>query len=614
MVWSSIQLRKLSLIGPNKRSASLAFRKGLNVICGASDTGKSFVVETIDFMTGGGVPLRDLPERVGYEQGLLTIETSEEESYTFSRSLDGGKFRLYNGMVSASDLTDEHQILKDTHTESEDSLSGWLLARTNLLGKKVKKNKQDEVRNLSFRDLARLIIIQENEVIRNESPFLTGQYITATSEKSVLKFLLSGIDDSALIANLDERGEGGIEAKIELIAELIDNLKTQLELPELDKHQLEDQLSKVESSILSSQNSLNELQGSLKDKSVDRGEAFASRERIIERLAVISDLLSRFDLLSKHYQIDLERLDAIEESGSLFYHESSINCPLCGAEPSQQHQDIKCDGDVESIVLAAKNEKLKIFKLSDELNETISGLMHEKEELNIQLKQVEYNYNSINSEIDRLLNPAIVEYQQNFKKFYDKKISLLREIDLYEQIGNLSAKSEDLSSIDNKQPSSEKVVTLFSKSLLDDYSRKVESILKAWNFPESERVSFDETVMDFVISGKARGSRGKGLRAITHAAVTLGLLEFCKERDLPHPGFVVIDSPLLAYWAPEGLGDSLVGWDLKEKFYQYIVNNYSDAQVILFENEHPPESLAQDINLTIFTKNPTDGRFGFFPY
>jgi hypothetical protein len=60
---------------------------------------------------------------------------------------------------------------------------------------------------------------------------------------------------------------------------------------------------------------------------------------------------------------------------------------------------------------------------------------------------------------------------------------------------------------------------------------------------------------DFVIDGKPRGSRGKGLRAISHAAVTLGLLGYCQERSLPHPGFVVMDSPLLACFKPEGEED-----------------------------------------------------------
>ena len=41
--------------------------------------------------------------------------------------------------------------------------------------------------------------------------------------------------------------------------------------------------------------------------------------------------------------------------------------------------------------------------------------------------------------------------------------------------------------------------------------------------------------------------------------LVIGLMEFCLERNLPHPNFVVLDSPLLAYWKPEGDDDDLRG-------------------------------------------------------
>ena len=124
---------------------------------------------------------------------------------------------------------------------------------------------------------------------------------------------------------------------------------------------------------------------------------------------------------------------------------------------------------------------------------------------------------------------------------------------------------------------------------------------------------FDESKRDFQIAGKDRGSTGKGLRAITHAAVTIGLMEYCREHSLPHPGFVVLDLPLLAYWKPEGAEDDLRGTDLKEMFYRYLLGMNRENQVIIVENEHPPEFVSRDAHVTVFTKNPHQGRYGFFP-
>jgi hypothetical protein len=37
------------------------------------------------------------------------------------------------------------------------------------------------------------------------------------------------------------------------------------------------------------------------------------------------------------------------------------------------------------------------------------------------------------------------------------------------------------------------------------------------------------------------------VKAILHAAVNVALLIYCRERNLPHPGIVVLDTPLLTY-------------------------------------------------------------------
>ena len=47
-----LQLRKILFRGQTKESV-LSFSSGINVICGSSDTGKSFLAETLDFMLGG---------------------------------------------------------------------------------------------------------------------------------------------------------------------------------------------------------------------------------------------------------------------------------------------------------------------------------------------------------------------------------------------------------------------------------------------------------------------------------------------------------------------------------------------------------------------------------
>ncbi|MGN6308607.1 MAG: hypothetical protein ACTHNN_03515 [Xanthobacteraceae bacterium] len=116
-----------------------------------------------------------------------------------------------------------------------------------------------------------------------------------------------------------------------------------------------------------------------------------------------------------------------------------------------------------------------------------------------------------------------------------------------------------------------------------------------------------------VINGKNRTSFGKGLRAITQAAFTVSLLQYCRQYETPHPGFIVLDSPLLSYREPEGDGDDLSGTDLNSHFYAFLANLPDDRQVLVIENTDPPADVQLSVQTVEFTKIEGVGRYGFFP-
>jgi hypothetical protein len=127
-----------------------------------------------------------------------------------------------------------------------------------------------------------------------------------------------------------------------------------------------------------------------------------------------------------------------------------------------------------------------------------------------------------------------------------------------------------------------------------------------------QSVHFDQRQRDLVIDGKNRTSFGKGLRAITQSAFSIGLLEYCRQQSTPHPGFVILDSPLLSYKEPDGQDDDLRHTDLKQRFYHYLQRIPDDQQVIIVENTDPPADIQSLPQATKFTGNPDDGRAGLF--
>jgi len=44
---------------------------------------------------------------------------------------------------------------------------------------------------------------------------------------------------------------------------------------------------------------------------------------------------------------------------------------------------------------------------------------------------------------------------------------------------------------------------------------------------------------------------------------------------------------------------------------KYLIQHHgSDSQVVIIENQHPPSSVENDLKISVFTRNPSEGRFG----
>ena len=93
-----MEIRFICFTGPKKESAEINFGSGLNLIYGPSNTGKSSVLDGIDFMLGKEKPLKELPEHEGYDQIYLGVEFSNSECFTFVRSIEGGDFECFEGL------------------------------------------------------------------------------------------------------------------------------------------------------------------------------------------------------------------------------------------------------------------------------------------------------------------------------------------------------------------------------------------------------------------------------------------------------------------------------------------------------------------------------------
>ncbi len=621
MPFSGLQLRFIRFLGPGKEPAEFTFTRGLNILWGSSDTGKTFLAHAIDFMLGAGGGLKDIPERVGYDSILLGL-TTKGKDHTILRSTNGGSFRRFDGLLSEiPDDVSSGQSLSAAHTtKNYNNLSHWLLREIGLDKRQILWSKKTgETRSLGFRALAHLCVITYPKITQVISPIYGGQYQDQTREYGVFKLLLTGNDDSAVITDSISSQKVSQVADLPLRPETLEHLVATYEEDlarltnspddlETDEAAVQLQLEQIHASLIS-------MEGKVSETTRQRKEVYNNYSRLASRATEIKELQSRFQLLDQQYTNDFKRLIAIQESGQFFVLRDPTPCPLCGASPEVQHRDAACDGNVAAVAQAAAAEIAKIKLLQTELQETVASLIKEQTSILAESQLLEGELRTYQQRIDAALSPEFSSARKLYEELIEKRAKIRQAILINKKL-QATRKRLDEPNLPVEKPTdreaSVEVEQYVPKSVLQSFSKTVESVLQKWHFPNATDVYFDEMTRDIVIGGRARGSRGAGLCAITYAAFIVGLFEYCRSRKMQHPGFLILDSPLLAYKEPKGEDEGIAGTDLKARFYEHLDQLAGQQQIFVIDNTEPPETFRA--RALQFTHNPEIPRYGLFPH
>ena len=602
-------IRYLALSGPGKEQSEVKFTRGLNVIVGPSDSGKSFIAQCLNYALGGGTPPKNIPEAEGYNSVVIVIEAnSDGRVYTLERSLRGGEVLCKtNGQVD--------RVLAAKHYGGkEDTVSQLLLDLSGLGAKKVRTNEQGKTRPVSFRDIARLVIIDEVTVIKEDSPVLSGQLMWKTAESGVFRLLLTGTDDSLIIAKEDSKvAKGRQVGKVELLEELLKATRDRLaELGEVRPLAVErDSLTRIEASIQGALVERNAAEASVVPLQLKRSTAWKALKEAESKLAVQSELQTRFILLEQQYGSDMRRLEAIAEAGVRLDQLKEERCPICGAlSEYQHHEHLKASPAPADVSHACKAEATKTRKLLQDLQTTRDANAFEINQMQATRDTHKADLDAISSELQGLMEQLVDVASKKLDELRVLAENCRMTIESLERIQELEELLDEASK-PMKKRKTDVAGAAVSTAQADPFSREVEALLKAWHFPGLDRVSYSENAQDVVVSGRPRKSHGKGVRAIIRTAFNLALLRLCIEDERPFPNFVLIDSPLLVYEEPDA-GETTFPQDIKKHFWESLKACFTDAQVIIIENRNqvPNDETLSNVNLIQFTGND-QGRIGF---
>jgi len=511
----------------------------------------------------------------------------------------------------------QSEKLSTWHSEkNENNISAVLLNILKMYGKKLKKNSLNETKNLSFRDLARFCLVSETKIIEKDSPIYDGQVIDKTMNKSLFKLLLTGEDDDELnrIEN-PEIKKSHIKGKIEIIKSEIEKqerflLEANQKIGSLSDEQIEQQVQNLIKLV-------DEAHKSVQHEEEIRAVAWKELDQLISVMSQNEEIRKRFELLNKHYVSDLNRLEFVNEGKHLLDQVKEVNCPLCDRLIDQKLLEPYEEKD-EGFLISVKSEFFKIQKKKEELILTTVELDEKIEFIKKQIEEKKERLQKIDEYIAEKLQPVYKINDGNLKKLLDLKTDKGQMTLVQSQ---LAESKKDLAyynmKIDEKQDRAPE--TIIPEKIYLELAAEIKNVLVSWGI-ECQKIVYDPSENDIEIDGEKRRNSGKGYRAIYLSGFMVGVLLFCLKKNLKHPNFLVLDSPLTTYKERdlasfEQNSKDKIPEEIQTKFYEALANlpEINKVQIVVIENRDPPQEILEKINYIHFTKNEKVGRYGFYP-
>ena len=608
---SRFYISKIRIEGENKKTVNIELSKGLNVILGSSDCGKSHLYKIIYFVLGGSkAPDEEqtIPESKGYDTYYLEI-TGKNKVYTLKRNRIS-KSKLYIYDTDIIGINDKTKVKDITNSK----ISSELLKKLGIKERKI-LHRLDKIGNLTISNYKKLFFVNEDDVsAENQSPILSVQHTEAARGRSIFKCFL---DDSDYSSFNNQTSNEILETSQQYTKEYI---KTLLNEAEKRQKAFEEEIKDLDTNILNITKVYkrrDEIKNIITNFEIEINCLTEEKKKLNDKLQQNQILYNRFLLLKEYCDNDLKRIDFIKEGNKQFNNLKDLNCPLCGC--TTEKKEIV---NYEAVEQAVNYERNKILTNLNDLNKSIDDVISD---IDLLKKEIIVIDDKINKQLDNYkfnIEPELIKNEAIIAKYIDTQI-LIKNKENNEQL--IKRFKYDINNIkDIIIPEDEQINKLTLKDILSSeettnkislLEKEIQSLIKEWEIKLDKdsklqnelAVEFDTDICDIKVNGRPRRSFGQGVRAILYTAFLVGFLQYCIKNNLQHPGFTVIDSPLTTYKKHKIKNGK--NEDLKKETHQLFYESLSkliDEQIIIIENSDKyPEN--------IFNINIVDLEDGLFP-
>lgn len=564
-------ITKVTATGIGKTPAIVTFNKGLNLICGVSDSGKTCVLKCIQFAMGV-IKKPFEQEQTGYDIVSLDIMTSDG-SIHLSRTL--GKNIVNVVTEIASIAGGNYDIEYKSNGNKSPVLNELWLKLIDIDGLPMIISNQDFTRQrLKWNTLMRLFWLKEQDIENSKSVLLPS---TPTQHPYFFACLLYLITEDNYPKGEEQDKDEISKAKRDAVRQFVNGRISQISKKREELQQALSALGDidVEAEIQRLIDNLSETEESIAAATEESKDLLSTLLNFKEKEAETKVTYSHFQSLKSQYTADIKRLTFIVDS-EVHLHSVDKNekCPFC--DGSIQPKERK------SYIKASKAELNRIIKQLKGLVESENDVVATLDQVQGKIGSLEGRRSEIEKWIETELTPQAEKLREGIQQ-YRSYIQLQKESSVLHTVSQdwitELQKQEDSEDSDKPKFKPKEHFPVDFNSRIDEIAY---SVLTDCKYENLNTAHFNMGTFDLEVNGFSKEySHGKGYWAFINTVLGLTFRQYLQEDAVHKPGIFVVDTPLLGL--DQGVEDN-APTSMRTALFQYFIDNQSIGQMIVVEN------------------------------
>lgn len=585
-------IKRISIKSGKGTVSSVELKPGLNIVHGKSNTGKSLVLNCIDYMFGAEKHRFDAALKVKEISMVLDVDG---KIITMRREIDSKEIEVSSGVDYI-----------DSGTYKVGRAKKWINnVWLRLLGiekpTKIFMTGTGRKQGLTLRTFFHLILCDETRIQGEGSILSQGKGVVRNVSVSVYTSLLYLATGNNYLPD-DATGDPKIKkARKEAVKAFVDRSMLALEerkaselenFSALSPYELQTRIERIIEEI-------GAVEGALDNATTRSNQLGEQLIEIDKQIAECRMLINRNQSLGTQYESDIKRLTFIAEGD--IEHDSVPTltvCPFCNGQLTKKQESSCIEAAIEEVDKIERQIKdLRSVQIS--LNQEIEAFMTERSGLLAKRKEIE-------ATIRGELHPQIAELRRNLSD-YTLALNQYKAKEMIEAFSDVLVSGLETIEEESGEEIHFNAKAKFSEVFLTALNAELKSLLETCNYKNFTGVYFDiEEDEDLVVNGHVKRSQGQGYRAFLNSMFIIALYN-CLDSFNKHPiPLLVLDSPILSLKEREAKDKSgFATSGMKDGLFKYLVENQSVRQTIVIENDIPNIDY-KDTNQIEFTHDDSD--------